>query len=503
MTLGLVLLLAATAQAAPMWPGDAERDSIMHAIRTGTYWDLEAQKYRAEYAKLTDPEQKWDKLLKAKEAEHERTTAFNSAIQMTLHSFQIGPDGMRQGDWKTSKQGPKTGAKIGWDPRFLPEGGPWNIKYIGADGLYHYQGRNISPDISGVTWSDGSVTITRAMLKRVLELGHPGPLAYILHHEARHFNDIVTRKDDSLQATEQRAYTASADAADLFKLPPDWKTFFEQQRDANAAAVGTAAARPSHPTPAEEEVFKAGFEAQEKALADIRRGEAALQAQVEAARAARAQEANRARSAASDAGWAALRTWAGTACSYLKNYPDVIRLSPDVHADAKTWRWVEEENARRIAQSKESGAAMRAYLLTHFVALPRDEIDARLSAPGSRIDSCQRGIIEAIRDARAPLDAASLVEKLDYKRGGGALGVVVQGIAEAVRSGATSFVEGITAPFVYSESDGGARQEDPVQGQGRDRSANEDRRSNRIPDIDNTRAMRDLRGVGSTNWRGF
>ncbi|HXS99669.1 MAG TPA: hypothetical protein VN915_03275 [Elusimicrobiota bacterium] len=139
----------------------------------------------------------------------------------------------------------------------------------------------------------------------------------------------------------------------------------------------------------------------------------------------------RQREAEERAPWEALRQWAGVACLYAQPGP------ADFDGE-------------------------RDYLRTHFVIVGRSDIDAWMAKDqkaGYKLSSCQRELIGLARDASGPLDAEWVIKEMDYRRGGGALGVFVRGGAKVISAipkgigyGIVSLGEALSA----SDGDGGS-----------------------------------------------
>lgn len=147
-------------------------------------------------------------------------------------------------------------------------------------------------------------------------------------------------------------------------------------------------------------------------------------------------------------GWQELEDWASHACHYLAP-PEYVRTpsfpSPD---ELSYMQWAQRENDSRAEAKHRSDAYDRQYLLDHSAVIEKAEIERLLSQDGDRLDACKRDVIGIFQKADGPIETSWLVGQFDYRKGGGALGVIVRGLADAVSSGAAVIAQGISAPFV-------------------------------------------------------
>ncbi|MBI3554223.1 MAG: hypothetical protein HY077_17125 [Elusimicrobia bacterium] len=173
----------------------------------------------------------------------------------------------------------------------------------------------------------------------------------------------------------------------------------------------------------------------------------AWRAKVDAERKAH-EDALAAIEAARDPQWEALSEWVGRACSYIKPAEFVHDGIGSSTPDFEYIKWAAAENDRRAAGKHASDAADREYLLTHSVVLPKSVIERGLKAHKSSLGSCEKDIIGLLLAAPAPVRSEWLVDEIDYLKGGGALGIVVRGIAKGLKKGSEALVTGIAVPFI-------------------------------------------------------
>jgi hypothetical protein len=166
--------------------------------------------------------------------------------------------------------------------------------------------------------------------------------------------------------------------------------------------------------------------------------------------------------AKSNSPWEALYQWAGVACLYM------IPGSP--------------------------GDDELVYLRTHYVVLPRSEIDAGLKTD-KRLDSCDRSVIKMARDASDPVNIDWMIKQMTYRKGGGLFGVVVRGIGATIESAPGALVQGILAPLVFvgtvADSVGNASPDTPNH-TGRENTPSNGRSVQYAPD--NWSSLNQLRG---------
>ena len=104
---------------------------------------------------------------------------------------------------------------------WAPEYGPPGYRQIRAkDGLHFLstnpQDSDDSEDIAAFTDPDGKVTIMPSVFDSIDDSGEPGLLASVLHHEAVHYTDLITKGWDTHEQLEIRADRASLTMVDEF-----------------------------------------------------------------------------------------------------------------------------------------------------------------------------------------------------------------------------------------------------------------------------------------------
>ena len=133
--------------------------------------------------------------------------------------------------------------------------------------------------------------------------------------------------------------------------------------------------------------------------------------------------------------WHLLEQWTAMACRYLNG--------SEYNGD--NWEMKELQN--------ESTRLMRSYLLNHYAVLTPDEIVEGLILNNSALSSCQKEMIKTILNAKGPIDAQWLIDKLDYARSGGKAGEIfrkfINELSNTIRDGTALIVHGITKPFIY------------------------------------------------------
>ena len=149
-----------------------------------------------------------------------------------------------------------------------------------------------------------------------------------------------------------------------------------------------------------------------------------------------ADEQRRQSEAEARAPWEALKQWVGMACLYAHPGP------ADYDGE-------------------------RQYLRTHFVIVNRSDIDAwsaKDRKDGYKVSSCERELIGLARDASGPLDAEWVIQEMDYRRGGGALGVFVRGVPKVIAAipkgigyGIVSLGDAMSAPDDSGAENAGSR----------------------------------------------
>jgi hypothetical protein len=206
--------------------------------------------------KLEQADQK-RKLAEQKRVEKE--TAIATAIQKTEDLYNVH---VVQPRGSHVVGGPLAGTNISFAPKFLDNG--YEFRQVqGTDGRTHYFGANFRPDVMGVTWPDGETIILPGLFKQALKENDPGILAALLYHEAVHFNELVTRRWDTLQAGEVRAYDAELGQAAAFSLSQLQRQKATDERDANQALLDSGDPKKifqAYPVPEQEAWAKGQFD---------------------------------------------------------------------------------------------------------------------------------------------------------------------------------------------------------------------------------------------------
>lgn len=149
---------------------------------------------------------------------------FNTAIQLTIKYYHLTPE--MAGSWLTAS--PKgVGANAGfdwaknvpvtWAPSFYGEKEIY-LKMRGSDGKDHYIGESNFEGLGGETLPNGRTIIGPEIFQSALDDKNPGVLAYLIHHESRHFMELVHRGWDDFDEGEIRTYVDSIKAAPIFEL---------------------------------------------------------------------------------------------------------------------------------------------------------------------------------------------------------------------------------------------------------------------------------------------
>lgn len=145
----------------------------------------------------------------------------NGAIDDTLRHYAIAPT---QGNgWING--GPGKDLHADWKPAYrhrLDPEEPLLRKTELANGQTVYvrwnQGRTQEERSYGITWFDGQVDIMDGVLERVAASRSPRLLAYLLHHESVHFDQLRSGQWSTLNAREVAAYQVSIADAKRFGL---------------------------------------------------------------------------------------------------------------------------------------------------------------------------------------------------------------------------------------------------------------------------------------------
>lgn len=204
--------------------------------------------------------------------QEEMNDDFNRAIQLTLTSYHIRPeagdkvarprDPLGRGQWTE-------GLQATWNPIFLNEisGRKEGVRVVGSDGSVHFLGGPKDLDKEGGgTYPNGRTVILIETFKEIYQSGNVGQLAYILHHEANHFSQLVGRGWDNYDEGELRAYKASQAAADVFELDAAFrkKVIEAKIREHSANLARKNVLRTNFPSAQEEQNYEMAMEKQER-----------------------------------------------------------------------------------------------------------------------------------------------------------------------------------------------------------------------------------------------
>lgn len=442
-------LLPAAASAAPA-PPDEAKAAILKAVRDG----MAARK--AMHDAILDRDVAWDDLeialihwTAARTAQSEMKSNFDLAIRLTQDAYRLKPETPPEpravkplsadGAWSTGLSAP-------WTPEF---GAPAYREIRGTDGWLHYVSVNPQDapkpnnEVAAFTDPDGKVTIMLSVFGRVIENDEPGLLASVLHHEARHYTELITTGWDTHEQMEIRADRASLAMVDAFMpgLPAEIREEVKdglRKRIAGAEAlVGSGDTRSPFPDPEQEESFEKAFRRQERRELEYHD----LVRRVERLRRDRRESLEAARRGYR---WAKFNLWTLNACVYI----DGTRPgSPE---------WGRPDLIRAREQ------ALRGYLRGNLVVLPSAEIDAGLARDdrlrNGDVARCQERLIRMIRDLPAPVDADWMMDRIEYERRGGRAGEIISGVIESVRravaDGTAALVRTATSPGAATRGPG-------------------------------------------------
>ncbi|MBI4679048.1 MAG: hypothetical protein HY748_15840, partial [Elusimicrobia bacterium] len=147
-------------------------------------------------------------------------------------------------------------------------------------------------------------------------------------------------------------------------------------------------------------------------------------------------------------------------------------------------------NPKEIARRD---AAYRDYVLTHYVVLPKEELDAGLSRSDELYADklCQPWVIKMIGTIPGPTDAEWVVNKIAHERGKpDAIGRFIGAIARAVADGTAAIVKTVAAPFIGERRPQGGGSSPGMERPGYPPGG-------RIPDETSGKPYQQLRGIAS------
>ncbi|MEK7858704.1 MAG: hypothetical protein AAB320_06135 [Elusimicrobiota bacterium] len=240
----------------------------------------------------TNEEDKYDAKVRAFAHEKKMMDFFSDAIGLTERYYHLTPpqpngsvvkpkDPLGRGEWSA-------GLGATWKPEFL-YAGKETLKVPGKDGRNHFIGDKISLSATGGgTYPNGRTIILREIFEDAKKAGNPGPLAFLIHHEGRHFSELIGRGRDNYEEGELRAYKASLEAADTFELDDDNKeALIGKKIKEHSKALRSGRRSSTFPSPEEEMQNELALEAAERGRAKFNADFEGLRSRVETARKAR------------------------------------------------------------------------------------------------------------------------------------------------------------------------------------------------------------------------
>lgn len=420
----LAAALLAGAARAESAPSEEAKAGIMRAVRAGM-----AAKEAMRVAVLArdaapSPESALLDWTAARTAQSEMKANFDLAIRLTQDAYSVKPETPTEpraakplsadGAWSDGLSAP-------WAPEYGP---PGHREIRGSDGLLHYLSNDPQdgPEPKAVvafTNPDGKVTIMPAIFTSILDNEEPGLLASTLHHEARHYMELITTGWDAHEQLEIRANRASLGMIDDFMpgLPAEvrrqMKAAFMKQIADDEALVASGGTHSAFPNPKQEENYEKMFRLQERRefeyqdlVRHVERRGRDLRESLEASR--------------RGLRWAKFNLWTLNSCVYI------VGTTPG----SPEWG---RPDLIRVRDQK-----LQSYLRGNLVVLPSDEIDAGLArgdtyGGDSSIARCQDRMIRMIRDLPSPVDADWMMDRIEYERRGGRTGEIISGVIESVR----------------------------------------------------------------------
>lgn len=208
---------------------------------------------------------------------HDRNAAFDEAIRLTqlyYHLAPATPSGSVQrpkGPGENPGADWATGSPVKWSPRFYADPKIY-FEIPGSGEKKHYGGEDvIDQDTGAMTLADGETIIMPSIFESAIRDNNPGDLAYLIHHEAFHFMELIHRGWDNRDEGEVRAYKDSLATLDIFELdsPPQcldkmngcWRRTFEEQIATHLASMRSLGKNltPMYPTQEDSEGYKTSF----------------------------------------------------------------------------------------------------------------------------------------------------------------------------------------------------------------------------------------------------
>lgn len=289
-----------------------------------------------------------------------------------------------------------------------------------------------------MTWPDGQIILGPPAFRS------PAYLAAIIAHETYHFEQYTTPgKGDRLtfERSELEAFGFILGLRNTLGLSDDEvKLVQETEQDelSRGPVPGSpfvdlnAKGSPPDEMATGERRFYQSWQSQAAPLVDEIHAQLALRERFD-------REERENRIPEKPAAWAQAEDWASRACSYLE-YPDYLNTNV---GDPTAVGQAVEENDRIASAKAASDRADRAYMLSHTFTISRSDMARLLAEDGDSLPDCNKQIIGMFMQAPGVLDARSLVAQLDYQRGGGALGAVVRGLADAIHDGTIGVLQAL------------------------------------------------------------
>lgn len=480
----------------PCMPTDFEsrRGPIMKAIREG----LGAESTMSQNLRLRDfaaaEEDDGAELAAwtaARAAELQMRRSFDLAIRLTIDAYRMAP---------AAPENPRVAPPQSPEGRWTSGlGAPWSATFAlpqyrtirGSDDKPHH----LSDDptdargraVGGLTDPDGKSFIFLPAMAWSSFADHPGLLASAIHHESRHYIDLITTGWDTHEGGELRANRATLATLDLFvpETSPDGKVrikaafarVLDEAIAADQEAIDSGKTHSPYPTPSQESEYAI----KERAAASIDEEFTALQSRV---RNSVEGDRNRLAAAQREARWAQFRLWTLYACEYIDG----------VHEGDPEWGAPDRIRAR--------DEFLRGYLADHLVVMEKTEIADGVARGdlyrAGALGRCQRSLVTMIQDLPGPVDGGWLIDRIEFEKNGGRSGEIISRLIESIRravvDGTAGLIETTTSPFVLDR--GGT--EGGTERPGNDDPATRERPS-RTPDIDKL-PWQQLRGISAHGW---
>ncbi|MFA6319030.1 MAG: hypothetical protein WC943_16590 [Elusimicrobiota bacterium] len=308
----------ASSSSGPCTPNDDQKREILRAINAGVIAEQTINREKL-MVKINDAtarhndEAEFDARKRMRELLGQRDARFTEAMRLTALYYRLDPakkdTTVAMPDDPTGRWAAGISAK--WEPRFLQKDDHY-VRVEGNDKKEHFLGgANLNlAMVGGGTYASGDTVVLRRVLETAWEAQSPGPLAYIVHHEAHHFKELTGQVEgregkgwDSYDEGEQRAYAQSEEFASVFELDEE---FVRREIDSKITDFAQAG-NPGHkrslfPSPQQEILNQIKFDGQQRTQIGLEAAYESLKLRVEAARQARREreEAERRRREASE-----------------------------------------------------------------------------------------------------------------------------------------------------------------------------------------------------------